>query len=73
MCCGHQETGKISSLDKWVEKSGEIKIIGGDIRGRYSLCIKYRLVRVKEDLKQKTDLRGCPSIVNSYLKKMRKS
>lgn len=60
MCCGHQETGKISSLDKWVEKSGEIKIIGGDIRGRYSLCIKYRLVRVKKDLKQEDGFKRLP-------------
>lgn len=60
MCCGHQETGKISSLDKWVEKSGEIKITGGDIRGRYSLCIKYRLVRVKEDLKQEDGFKRLP-------------
>lgn len=36
MCCGHQETGEISSLGGWMEETDEIKITklqgGGDIK-----------------------------------------
>lgn len=54
---------KISSLGKWVEESGEIKITelqGVDVRGRCSFCIKYGLDRVKEDLKQGDEFKRLP-------------